>query len=335
MLHIHNGESTANTMREFGFPGEHFAFQEVLLAGPTPRGLSREDWRETRAKYLSEAYDLSFEESRSNLVKQEAALGRFTDHDETILWFEHDLFCQINLIYLLDWFAQQPEGKTKLSLICIGEFPGIEDFRGLGQLTGAQMTPLFNARRAITDRELEIATRAWGAYCAPDPRGLVRLTAEDTSAMPFLRNALRLHLERFPSRRNGLGRVENQALELILPGAITFKSLFPRFAKAEPVYGLGDWQFWNEMERLVRAGEPLLKISGLEDGELAIKSSICREASFELTEAGRAVLASESDFIELNGIDLWLGGVHLADGKLWRWDERSGDLADSSECRPI
>src|SRR6266404_2185979 len=143
LLHIHNGESTANTLREFGFPGEHLAFQEVLMAGPAQHGLSQEDWHETRAKYLAEAYDLSFEECRSNLVKQEAALRRFTDHDETILWFEHDLFCQMNLIYLLDWFAQQPRGKTRLSLVCIGEFPGIEDFRGLGQLTGEQMPSLF------------------------------------------------------------------------------------------------------------------------------------------------------------------------------------------------
>jgi hypothetical protein len=326
MLHIHNGESTAITMREFGFPGEHFAFQEVLMAGPTPRGLSREDWHETRAKYLAEAYDLNSQECRSDLVKQEAALRRFTDHDETILWFEHDLFCQINLIYLLDWFSQEANGKTNLSLVCVGEFAGIEDFRGLGQLTGEQMSSLFNARRPITDKEFDTATRAWTAYCSPDPRALVGLLGEDTSAMPYLRNALRLHLERFPSRRNGLGRVENQALELISPGAITFKSLFPQFAKAEPVYGLGDSQFWNELERLARAGEPLLKISGPEDGELAIKSSIYREASFELTEAGRAVLASESDFIELNGIDLWLGGVHLAGGKLWRWDEREREF---------
>src|SRR5438093_1544490 len=131
MLHIHNGDSSANTLREFGLPGEHFAFQQVLMAGPTPRSLSQEEWRETRAKYLSEAYDLNFEECRSNLVKQEATLRKFTDHDETILWFEHDLFCQINLIYLLDWFSQQARARSKLSLVCIGEFPGIKDFRGL------------------------------------------------------------------------------------------------------------------------------------------------------------------------------------------------------------
>lgn len=34
MLHIHNGDSTANILKEFGFPGEHSAFRAVLMAGP-------------------------------------------------------------------------------------------------------------------------------------------------------------------------------------------------------------------------------------------------------------------------------------------------------------
>ena len=306
------------------------------MAGPAPRGLSQEDWCETRARYLADAYDLRLEECRNNLIKQQAALRKFSDHDETVLWFEHDLFCQINLIHLLDWLVQQARGRSKLSLVCIGEFPGIEDFRGLGQLTGEQMASLFGYRHAITDKEFDTATRAWAAYCSPDPRALVSLLGEDTTALPFLRNALQLHIERFPSRRNGLGRVENKALELISRGAITFKTLFPQFAKAEPVYGLGDWQFWNEMERLARAREPLLKISEPGNGQPAIRSDSYREASFELTEAGRAVLAYESDFIQLNGIDLWLGGVQLIGGESqWRWDKRSGELAESSGRQPI
>src|SRR5436853_6179837 len=112
MFHIHNGESTAGTLREFGLPGEHFAFQEVLMAGPTPGGLSQTDWIETRAKYLTEAYDLDLGECRGSLLSQEATLRRFPGHDEVILWFEHDLFCQINLIYLLDSFSRQSLGTT-------------------------------------------------------------------------------------------------------------------------------------------------------------------------------------------------------------------------------
>jgi hypothetical protein len=318
MLHIHNGESTANTLREFGLPGEHFAFQEVLMAGPAPSGLSQEQWRETRAKYLSEAYDLDVEECRSNFIKQEAVLEKFVDHDETILWFEHDLFCQINLIYLLNWFASQSAGRTRLKHICIDAFPGIEDFRGLGQLTGEQLATLFEGRQPVTEEQFSTATQAWAAYCSADPRDIAHLLDDDTSALPFLRNALLLHLARFPSTSNGLGRIENKALELISHGFVEFKPLFSTFGNEEPVYGLGDSQFWNDLKRLAETKEPLITISGDER-----QSNGFHHASVELTATGRDVLEGKRDFININGIDLWLGGVHLDGTVLWRRDDHN------------
>jgi len=62
------------------------------------------------------------------LRAQEEALSRFSDHEEVVLWFEHDLFCQVQLIFLLNWLAQRELGKTKLSLIFIGEFPELQTF---------------------------------------------------------------------------------------------------------------------------------------------------------------------------------------------------------------
>ncbi|MFY9556492.1 MAG: hypothetical protein WAV47_17395, partial [Blastocatellia bacterium] len=314
MLHIHNGDSTANTLKEFDFPGDHIAFQEVLMAGPTPSGLSAAAWQEVRAKFLSEEYELRVEECQKRLVEQDAALRSFSEHEETIFWFEHDLFCQIHLIYLLDWFSTQSLGKTRLSLICIDGFPGIEDFRGLGQLTGGQLASLFDTRHEVTDLEMNTARRAWAAYCAANPEGIPGLLGEDASPMPFLRSPMRLHLSRFPSVKNGLGRIENCALEMISNGAIGFKELFPKFAKSEPLFGIGDLQLWCEMNRLAKAREPLITISGIRRDQPETMSNRSHEASFELTATGRSILAGEADFVDINGLDLWLGGVHLVDG---------------------
>jgi hypothetical protein len=41
-----------------------------------------------------------------------------------------------------------------------------------------------------------------------------------------------------------------------------------------------------------------------------------------ITDAGRAVLSGSADRVSLNGIDEWLGGVHLqGHANIWRWDE--------------
>ncbi|MDQ2921692.1 MAG: RNA polymerase subunit sigma-24 [Acidobacteriota bacterium] len=323
MLHIHNGDCSANIAKESSLPGEHFAWRESLITGPTPAGVSGSDWRSVRAQYLSEAYGVDLEECERGLLDQEKKLSSAEEHEEVVLWFEHDLFCQTNLLYLLNWFAQQETGNAKLSLICIGEFPGKENFRGLGELDAEQMASLFPGRQQVTSPQLKLAELTWQAYCSPDPAEIEKVLQTGTSLLPFLRQALQAHLRRFPSTKNGLGRIENKGLELIQGGSETFIDVFPRFGDAEPIYGLGDAQFWLALQGMSGGKQPLLRIENGKNGGRELTPDIVRKAKFEITEPGKAVLRGEADFVELNGIDLWLGGVHLSRSNLWRWDESS------------
>lgn len=329
MLHIHNGDSTADIARLSPLPGEHFAFREALIEGPTPAGCTSDDWRAMRAQHLSTAYGVAFKECERELAEQENKLTAFADHEEIVLWFEHDLFCQTNLLYLLDWFSQHELRHTRLSLVCIDQFPGVTDFRGLGQLNSEQLASLFPDRSEIQPSDLELGRSAWQAYCSPDPVAMEQLLETDTSALPFLAAALRAHLKRFPSVRNGLGAIENSCLELIQSGSSNFMNLFSRFGDAVPEYGLGDAQLWLSLRRMSVAKQPMVKIVGLNGNHLgsalAMKTgATLRNARFEVTELSDSVLRGEADFVSLNGIDIWLGGVHL-DGveTLWRWDEQS------------
>jgi hypothetical protein len=89
------------------------------------------------------------------------------------------------------------------------------------------------------------------------------------------------------------------------------------FFNDQPAYGLGDTQVWRDLRRMADAPQPLLRIEGF-DGSADSR----RTASYDLTEVGSRVLANQDDFVTLNGIDLWLGGVHLSNGRLWRWDDQ-------------
>ena len=47
-----------------------------------------------------------------------------------------------------------------------------------------------------------------------------------------------------------------------------------------------------------------------------------RTTRVHLTGAGTRVLAGDADQINLNGIDRWIGGVHLQGHQVpWRWDD--------------
>lgn len=345
MLHIHNGDASANTARQSALPGELLVWRESLITGPTPAGLSGEQWRRIRAEHLSAGYEVDLHECEAELLLQEEALAAFADHDEVVLWFEHDLFCQVHLLYLLNRFSQSVEiggeiensVKTNLRLICIGEFPGKENFRGLGELNAEQLASLFPSRTQVTAQQLSLAAAAWAAYCSPDPTEIEKVLQADTAPLPFLQAALQAHLRRFPDTKNGLGRIENRALELIDKGANSFADLFERFGALEPVYGLGDAQFWSALQRLRSAPQPLLTIangrSDADNADLdardpqALTPEVAKNARFELTELGRSALQGDVDFVALNGIDLWLGGVHLhGKDSLWRWDKEFGKI---------
>ena len=198
MLHIHNGDSSANIAKQSSLPGEHFAWRESLITGPTPAGVGGNEWRSVRAQHLSKAYGVNLQECERGLLDQEKKLSSSEEHEELVLWFEHDLFCQTNLLYLLNWFAKEDTGSTKLSLICIGEFPGKENFRGLGELNAEQMASLFPGRQQVTSAQLKLAELAWQAYCSPDPAEIEKV-AQTADLLPFLEQALRAHLRRFPA----------------------------------------------------------------------------------------------------------------------------------------
>jgi len=322
MLHILNGESTETVLSLTQISGERFSFRDALIGGPCPAGVGGAEWRSRRAKHLSCAYGVELDKCHRDLLRQEEVFASFPTHDEVVLWFESDLFCQTNMLYVLDWFAQRDLGRTKLSLVCIGEFPGRPGFRGLGELEPEQLASLFEKRNPVSGAEFELATKAWQAYRSSDPRTIERLVQTDNSLLPFLKDAFRLHLERFPSSRNGLGRIENRGLDFVGSGATRFVDLFSRFSEAERDYGLGDAQLWNALQQIIRVSQPLLRIrNGGPDARQFTPDRIY-DATFEITEAGIAALSGQVDFVATNGTDAWLGGVHLnGKDKIWRWND--------------
>lgn len=316
MLHIRPGDDILPKLKEAGLPGEFIRWADALCQGPTPSGLSRTKWRNLRARFAAESGYFPFDDALRFLSEQDQHLERFRDHDRVLLWFEHDLFCQINLIYLLDWFSRQNPEETKLFLICIGKH--------LGHLTGEELARLLGTEHAVTEAEFDLARRAWNAFCSPDPTEIERLIQEETAPLPFLRNALLRHLQEFPSSKNGLNLTEQSALDVIAAGENRPDQIFRKVNDREAVFWMGDLMFYAALKRLTAGPSPLLTINGSGPWPAGDATT---PLTVEMTEIGRAVLAGEADYIRLNGIDRWLGGAHLHGiDSPWRWENSSRRL---------
>jgi hypothetical protein len=322
MLHITNGDSAADTLRQTGLEGEVIPWRDVLHEGPVPAGLALDQLSQLRARFIADCGWGRYEDILANFVQRDSALTQFEAHQEVVLWFEHDLYDQLQLIQLLDWFARQDLSATTLKMICINTFPGVENFHGLGELNPAQLGSLWRTRRAVTAAQLALGSAAWRAFCAPDPTAIEALLGQDTSALPFLRDALLRHLEQFPALGNGLSRTERQILEAVASGAQQPVAIFMAQQAREEHPFMGDDTLWSYIESLSNTHDPLLHA----DGGAFVPPDVPHQGLKQvltLTERGRAVLAGQADRAR-SGLDRWLGGVHLASSDVeWRWDAQS------------
>jgi hypothetical protein len=313
VLHVLNGDCTRIILEQTDIPGETVVWADVLHDGPTPYGLSPGDWRELRAGDLADADPQQRARFLTDLRRADETLERHAEYDEVVFWFEHDLFDQLLLIRHLDWIASKGCDRSKFRLICIGEFPGRPRFAGLGELTPQELASLFPHRRPISGAEVTLGTTLWRAFGAPDPLPLAHLILEtDTSPLPFVAGALRRHLEDFPSTSDGLSRSERQILSVVSQGHDDAMEAFRAAARLEERVFMGDLTFFRIMKGLTIGRAPLLT----HEGEWRFDAP--PTGVFALTDAGRSVLAGRADYIALNGIDRWMGGVHLTDDA-YRW----------------
>src|SRR4029077_1071487 len=225
-----------------------------------PAGLPPERWRKGRARYLAESGYDDYYSLLARLSRWHGCVEDARSYDEVVLWFEHDLFDQLLLIRTLDLFADRGLGGTELSLICIGEFPGVVPFHGLGQLTPQQMATLLPRRRRVDEGQKLLARDAWRAFRAPTPAGLEAILARDTSPLPFLAGALRRHLEELPAVANGLARSERQILRALASGTKTFPELFRATQAMEERVYLGDLSFHRILRELALPPRPLIRL---------------------------------------------------------------------------
>jgi redox-sensitive transcriptional activator SoxR len=320
LLHVTNGESAANTLRTTALGGAVLSWQDTLHEGPVPAG-PRRKLLQARARFLADcgwgrpqALLSSFER------RDQQFLGALREGLQVVLWFEHDLYDQLQL---LDVLALASEEEAAPEMIVIGSFPGKPAFAGLGELTANELETLWPSRRPAASTALRAAPSAWGALREPEPTSLAGWATRDTAELPFLAPAVRRLLEELPAPLDGLSGTERRALETVAGGADTPPAAFVRAQRLEEAPFLGDTWFYRALSALGQGGSRLLETDEgtplpppppLSDGQAFARLPL------RLTSNGERTLHGEADRVELLGIDRWIGGTHVTPATAWRWD---------------
>ena len=331
LLHITNGESAGNTLRQTTLGGAVLPWQDTLHEGPVP-ALPRTELLETRARFLADCGWGRQQALLSSLERRDQQLlDALHDDAQVVLWFEHDLYDQLQLLDVLT-LAQTTEAAPEL--IVIGSFPGKPSFAGLGELTARELETLWPSRRPAEPAALETAAAAWAAFQAPEPTALAEWATQETTDLPYLAPALQRLLEELPAPTSGLSRTERHALEAIDAGARTPPAAFVAAQRLEDAPFLGDTWFYRNLSALGQGTNRLLETS---DGtSLPPPPPLSDNQHFahlplRLTANGERTLRGKADRVELLGIDRWIGGTHLTRDNTWRWDTGRSKLISPTQ----
>ncbi len=321
MLHIHCGDASAEIMRASLIPGEILVWREIYLEGPVSGDLSDQEFRKSRALFLS-SFGFSYYEILEAVETMYQRLGEAGKYREVVLWFDACMFDQTILIHILDRLSRLNLKNTTVTQVSVSG-------RGLGEFSSSEMFPLFDGRRKVTRQEYSAATEAWRAYSSNNPCAIELFLTGDFIGLPYLKAALRRHLQQYPATANGLNLLQKHALKAVASGVNKLVPLFKQVSAMEKERFLGDTSFWAYLDEMAECACPALKIEGPERIKRPITDHLTDldRWTVDITPLGRELLENNCDWIDKNGIDRWLGGVHLL-GKeqIWRWDETSGSL---------
>ena len=321
-IHIIHGDSAAGCLEQALRPasGDILVAYDDLSCGPLPGLDPLDSWRRVREQYwrsiIPGLTDASFGQLERDLLTSTFALA---DAESIVLWVGTGLADQLLLAWTVRLLRVLEIDPAKLRVIQFvrDSGSGLEVW-SLGLLNPDQVRahppPVPLGADALVELE-----EAWAAVTAGEPTSLLTFLSRTARSLPFLQPALKKLLTRFPHVQSGVNYWERELLKCTrdrgpLAPRIVAYTMGDNFGPDL----IGDAYLFSRLRRLADTSHahPLLNLSG--------DRAALRRTEVRLTDAGHEVLAGRASFIALNGIDDWVGGVHLDSTRRLVWFH-SGD----------
>lgn len=305
-LHVTNGDAVIYAFKKAGILGTHLAWRDVLHEGPVPAA-PLEHCSRVRGTYLaSRGYGRPIK-LLHDFETRDATIRRAGEFDEIVLWFEHDLYDQLQILQILTVLEAMQLEAGRVSIVQSDAY--------LGSMTAEEIVALHPKRQTVTRALFERARELWIAFTREDPSDLLACAAQDQMGFRHMRSALRRLFEEYPWTNDGLSRSQRNALQAVAHGPAPRDELFRRAQAREEAPFLGDSTFYAILDDLQSQPAPL--IDGGDGGLFP-------------TALGRRVLAGDANWIEAGLPERWIGGVRVGGATRWRWDDTRATLESES-----
>jgi hypothetical protein len=241
--HILNGDSLKKQFPE-NIQGEIIVARECLVDGNV-NGSNLEELFHTRAQFISNNYGgYSEQDYYKKTVPEFKKMQNITDNAAINLWFEDDLFCQVNFWFCINLLNQSNKNNSIFLII-----PKKHSQFGFGGLDKSELVSIYENKLLLTD--LDQLANLWELYQNHNLEQLLKTARELENKYPFILIAVKAHIQRIPTKGN-LGRPRESLIQIMKElKSEDFGLVFKEFNKRESIYGFGDLQvkrLFNEIK---------------------------------------------------------------------------------------
>ena len=232
-VHILNGDALLEQFPR-DLKGASIVFRECLVDGPVT-GNSLKELYQKRSAFFAQTYQVCTPiEYEERIVSEFKKVQKIPNGSEINLWFEDDLFCQVNcwfVCYLLrdikdcDLYLVRPNNQSPYAF---------------SFYTETELTELYLQRQVLLAPFL--LAPLWQAYATGAVKQLTLLSQQLPSGYLHVKKAVSAHLSRIP-KENKLGK-PIEVLKKIIENNDTESTelIYQEFQKQLPIYGFGDLQ---------------------------------------------------------------------------------------------
>lgn len=242
--HILNGDALKKQFLDT-IRGELIVARECLVDGDVS-DISLSAFFQSRAKFISENYQgYTIEDYYDRSVTEFQKIQHLPEDSEVNLWFEDDLFCQVNLWFVIHLINQNYENQKVYLIRPISTFE-----YNFGGMKHEELVIAFRNKVKIEFHELKELGRLWSLYQKAACDEMIEVAEGLSGRFPFLMSAVKAHRDRLP--QDGKLSRPTQTLIRIMEdlNTVEFEPIFKEFKKREGIYGFGDLQVRGMLDKI-------------------------------------------------------------------------------------
>ena len=308
-LHVVFGDSAAGSLRVALRleRGRILVNEDPLSCGPAPATPDLSDWRSIRESFLKDIYqdwrEFSLDEYADHGLLSN--IDRLAETKQLVVWAAPSLPEQLLIARLTMLFDQMRLDFSNFYVVRIERLHPTQSIRGMGELAPEKIREFAPESSQLSDEQIDEYLAAWRAYVSSDPSDLLSFLRREP-VNEVLSAAMKQLVHRYPSAKTGLSGWDEDLISYTAkkPGKAS-RIVGYTIGYSNDLDPLGDQYIFYRLRRLgdTRLECPLVSLAG--------ECVNIRTCEAQLTEFGRDVLAGNANAIDANGIDDWVGGVHL------------------------